>query len=237
MESRVGTPRTVLVGCPVRRRAWVLPTYLAHVDALEAPPGVRVLCHFVVQPDGDSTEEIVASWCAVRPWASWGRVTGAPAGWCRDAGASRYDYHWLAAVRNVLADQALAAGADLLSVDSDILLGRDHLVRLDRARLPIVAGVVSNSPDRALVAGMRNYEAASPRLDRAALAGLAPVVWTGACVLIRREVLAAGVRWAFDPRGEDVAFCARARALGFPPYVNGGIRPLHVMRPADLPRP
>lgn len=223
--------RPILVGCPVRERAWILPRYLAHLEALgRLRPEVRY--HFVVQPSADRTEEIIASWCAVRPEASWGRATGAPAGWRREAGPDRYNYAWLAAMRNVLAEQAVLAGADLLSIDSDVLAPPALLSRLD-GRLDVCAALLSNTPGLPagdpMAAPNGEPENALPEAWRAMLSGPVRVRWTGACCRYRREVLLAGVRWHAHPRGEDVAFCTAARVAGFSCFLDGSVRVEHVM--------
>jgi len=221
--------RPLLVGCPVRERAWILPRYLGCLGALLRPAG-GLQFHFVVQPSQDATEAIIASWCGIRPNASWGRVTGAPGGWARGA----YDYAWLACVRNLLADQALAAGADLLSIDSDILVPPGLAVGLDANHLPVVAAVISNRVGKAVdetdAINARPFEDGQHAAGiRACKAGLHQVEWTGACCLYRHEVLAAGARWAWHREGEDVAMCASARALGVRCYVDGRIRADHYM--------
>lgn len=226
--------RTIVVGCPVRERAWILPRYLEALGRLVAPAGRQLLFHFVVQPSRDRTEEIIAAWCAARPNASWGEVRGAPAGWRRDAGPGRYNIAWLAAVRNVLADQALRAGADLLSVDSDVIVPPDLLIRLEALGQDIAAALISNTPGAA-VGGPQAAVNARPLVDTPAawagmLAGLSRAEWTGACCLYRHEVFAAGVRWGPHPSGEDVAFCRQALWKGFGCWVDGRIRAEHVMQ-------
>lgn len=230
--------RPVLVGCPVRERAWILPDYLARLSALETWETLGSLdrrspvrFHFVVQPSADRTEEIIADWCAGRPNASWGRVTGAPAGWRRDAGASRYSIPWLAAIRNVLAERALAAGCDLLSVDSDVL-APSHVLRVlsSRAR-PVCAALLSNTPG--LPAGDPGAAPNGETVDGdrlGAVLGPVRVRWTGACCLYAREVLASGVRWGPHARGEDVEFCRRAWSAGWSCWLDTSLRAEHVMQ-------
>lgn len=232
--------RTIVVGCPVRQRAWILPHYLSALDLLIAPPDAEVLAHLVVQPGTDATEDIVRTWCATREWASWGRVTGAPAGLSRDAGAGHYDYAWLAGVRNVLATFAVGRGADLFSVDSDVLVSSWTLVRLDRRGLDVCAAAISNTAGvpvdhPACALNAQALPGADPSIAAAMRAGVCEVAMTGACCLYRARVLQAGVRWTAARGGEDFGFCAEARARGFRVYLDGSVRARHVMRPEDAP--
>lgn len=68
--------------------------------------------------------------------------------------------------------------------------------------------------------------------------GIYEVGGLGACTLISRKALEAGVRFAEIPnlsfRGEDRHFCVRAQALGFPLFVETHYPALHLYREADM---
>lgn len=229
----------VAAGCPVRRRAWILPAYLRALERLVVPAGVELRYHLVVQPGPDATQAIVSSWCAADPARrSWGLCTGAPAGWHRQAGPEHYDYAWLALLRNVLARQA--AGGWLLSVDSDVLASPSLLCRLlgpgDQLVGPgdVVGAPVSNTPgvelgDPRASGNWEDLPGAPPGLP----AARREVAWTGACALYGPRALAVG--WRAHPRGEDVGLCAALRRLGGRVYIEPAAAARHVMRPEDLP--
>lgn len=69
--------------------------------------------------------------------------------------------------------------------------------------------------------------------------GLYRVYGQGACTLVQREVLEAGVRFADVPGvrliGEDRHFCIRAAALGFDMWADTHMPPFHVYRDSQLP--
>lgn len=223
---------TITVGCPVRRRAWVLPTHLRALECLLAPPGCDLSYHFVVQPGPDDTERIVAAWCGQEPARrSWGLCTGAPVGWRRAAGPAHYDYRWLADLRNLLI-RAVPEGT-LFSCDSDVLPAPTALLRLWAGDGDVVGAPVSNSPGLSLgdprCAG--NWEPL-PGGRPGVPTRRTPVAWTGACALYRAHALAVG--WRAHPRGEDVGLCEALRAAGGTVYVEPLARARHVMRPQDL---
>lgn len=68
--------------------------------------------------------------------------------------------------------------------------------------------------------------------------GIYEVGGLGACTLISRKALEAGMRFAEIPnlsfRGEDRHFCVRAQALGFSLFVETQYPALHLYREADL---
>lgn len=77
-------------------------------------------------------------------------------------------------------------------------------------------------------------------LDRLAEPGLYQVGGLGACTLISRRALLAGVRYEelynLSFKGEDRHFCVRATALGFKLYVDTHAPALHLYRDEDLGR-
>ncbi len=70
--------------------------------------------------------------------------------------------------------------------------------------------------------------------------GLYQVGGLGACTLIKRKVLEAGVRFRsidnISLSGEDRFFCVRARAMGFGLYADTTYPPLHLYREEELSR-
>jgi hypothetical protein len=77
-------------------------------------------------------------------------------------------------------------------------------------------------------------------LNQLRVPGVYEVGGLGACTLIRRRALQAGVSFHTLPNislvGEDRHFCVRAVALGFKLYVDTHVPPLHIYRNDDLAR-
>ncbi|HEY3363540.1 MAG TPA: glycosyltransferase [Symbiobacteriaceae bacterium] len=238
----------VAVGCPVRNRAWILPRYLEALSRL-AYPGTQLRFGFIVNDSTDATEAIVRAWDR-RPHVDVINL-GYPS-WRREAG---YSLANLALLRNRFSEWALATGARyLFSVDSDILVPPDALGRLLAAQKPVVSMLVCNTPQDPPppLRGNRLKPEPPPRVrpprpaynilyrDAAGAAvhyhetypkdALFEVDVTGAAYLIDRQVFEAGVRYAYHPQGEDMAFCLAAKRQGFGVWCDSRITGAHIMR-------
>ncbi|MFO7273874.1 MAG: hypothetical protein DIU55_003270 [Bacillota bacterium] len=223
----------VLIGCPVRNRARVLPAYLSTLEALDYPPELLRFA-FVLNDSVDESEEILCAFAGRRPTALLRRDLGFPR-WQR----GYYSYENLALLRNLLIEEALRGGADyLFSVDSDVLPPPHTLRRLLAAGKPIIGARVPNDLHlpgehwrcnflRADARGRLRHPRAFPS------DALMPVDVVGAAVLIARAVLEAGCRYAPAPTGEDEGFCRQAMAAGFQPWVDTGLVCRHLMREGD----
>lgn len=222
----------VLIGCPVRNRAWALPAYLAAVQALDYPAD-RLRFAFVLNDSADESEAILTEFACARPTALLRRDLHFPR-WQR----GRYSFANLALLRNLLIDEALRSGADyLFSVDSDVLPPPNALRRLLAAERPLVGARVPNDLHlpgehwrcnflcRDGRGRLRHPRAFPPD-------ALVPVDVVGAAVLIARAVLESGCRYEPGPTGEDEGFCRQALAAGFQPWVDTGLVCQHLMQEA-----
>lgn len=225
----------VLIGCPVRNRARVLPAYLASLEALDYPPD-RLRFAFVLNDSVDASEAMLRAFARQRPTALLHRDLGFPR-WQR----GHYSYANLALLRNLLIEEALRSGADyLFSVDSDVLPPPHALRRLLDASRAIVGARVPNDLHLPGEHWRCNFLCAD---ERGRLRhprtfppdALLPVDVVGAAVLIARPVLEAGCRYAPAPTGEDEGFCRQAKAAGFQPWVDTGLVCRHMMREEDGP--
>lgn len=244
------SPRPFVVACcPAKNRAWSIGEWVRALVAQSTPPDVLYILINDEDYDRDTAlypPTIAAAHRAAAESATPivssvfntgldgdSRVTD------NSRGATRYIVSNLAAVRNALLTRVLRSypqATHIWSVDSDVLPHRDCLALLLDAHLPVVSAVVRNSPEPGVLnfwCDTRRDEVTNrPTPARSfggerelkALTYAAPqlVTMTGACTLIRRDVLdevdAAGqprVRYAYDPRGEDVAFSVAAQQCGF----------------------
>lgn len=215
----------VVVGCPTRHRGHLLPRWC---DAVRKGTVAAALLanddpHFVAQKD--------ALLC-VRPelygWLRFMRVTTGEPGWHRIA--PRYNMANLARLRNVLVDFVHAVDRDFThfwSCDSDVIPDAGCLEKLLALDVPVAAAVVENGNTawNFIIGDRRN--ASEPGALRAGEPFR--VAMTGACYLIRRDVLDAGVRYGDNPRGEDFEFCRSAREKGFDLWVVPGATTQHLM--------
>ncbi len=228
------TTPLVAIGCPVRNRAWVLPEYIAALDVIEYGPTQGI---FLVDNSEDETDQIL------RDFAAGGRavtVSVAPADDApghRRGEYGRNGYAHLANVRNLFLEMFLATDADyLLSVDSDVIVPPDilrHLLPLADDRT-VVGAAISNIAGRPLDGRTcGNFLVSQDGLlvhpPTYPLSGVLEVDVAGACCLIPRLVLEAGVRYGPHRQGEDIPFCAAAKERGCRILVTFDVRPEHRM--------
>lgn len=237
------TEPIVVAGCVAKNRAWALGSWY---DAMEAqtrrPDRVRVL----LNDCDDSSEQICYERGDDVTSDYWVLTTGDPG--CErvaTAEAPRYSIAHLAMLRNEFVDRTLERwpqATHLFSVDSDVIVDPDVLEKLLAADKAVIAATVCNSRDQPVWNFFVGSDDEGPRrtpMDQFGITGesvvqaknkIAEVTMTGACVLIRRDVLDAGVRYADHPRGEDVAWSMAATKAGFSLYVHPQARTSHVQR-------
>ncbi|PYE51419.1 hypothetical protein HUB98_05380 [Paenibacillus barcinonensis] len=202
----------VFIGSPVRNRAWVLERHLHSLHQ----QAVQKQFKYILNDSEDQTEIILQNHHI--PYVS--HDMGTAHGHLR----GQYSYAHLAKLRNRLLEEFLKSDCEyLFSVDTDIVIPPHSLQQLINNDKHICAMLIRNHPQikahNALIQGRH-----VPEFSK----GVIPVDWTGAVYLIKREVIAAGVRYAEHTSGEDAAFCEHARALGFDLFVDTGLRPVHV---------
>lgn len=113
-----------LVGCPVYKRAWILPTWFDHVEKAAAAAGVEPVYVFVVDERDEETIEVISRRDAA------GYVFNVKEQHEHD-GARRWNhdrYRWMVNLRNELLGVVRLVGPNLfLSLDSDMLLHPDAI--------------------------------------------------------------------------------------------------------------
>jgi glycosyltransferase involved in cell wall biosynthesis len=212
----------VLVGAPVRNRAWILQR---HIDAIKAQDIPFETC-YVVNDCTDETESILRrnGFRCVR--YDLGDVATA------DPTRNGYSYANLAELRNRLLDEFLASDCEyLFSVDTDIIIPPGTISRLMQHGVDIVSALIPNSPSMDAYNIMRHIGGGVYQHILDWTDGLMEVDATGAVYLIRRDVIEAGVRYGWHPQGEDLYFCREARRRGFRLWCDTSIRPVHVYGP------
>jgi hypothetical protein len=228
----MAAPR-VLIGCPVRNRAWILPAYLKALEALDHPED-QLQFAFILNDCTDASAEILRGF-AQQHDVRLRELNCGDDQWQR----GYYSYTKLARLRNRLLEELLATDAHyLFSVDSDVLVPPHALRRLIQHHKPIVAARVPNDGHlRRRKQGQCNFLRDSPEHGRAVHVtdfppdALIPVDITGAAVLINREVIEAGCRYHAGATGEDEGFCRHAKQLGYSIWVDTGIICRHCMVP------
>lgn len=225
-------PARVMVGCPVRNRAWVLPTYLAALTQMDHPAEAIEFC-FIINDCQDETPGILRDFARSCP----GPVRLVEEKHSRPGGYKRgyYSLSRLADLRNRLLGEFLNSSCThLFSVDSDIILPAFALRQLLADNCPVVSALVCNGhelDDPSLFNVLNQDDKGNYRHIREIPAGvLFPVDCTGAACLIAREVIEKyGVRYRSNKGAEDIGFCEEVRQRGLPIFCDSRIEGLHLM--------
>ena len=224
----------VMIGCPVRNRAWVLPAYLKHLHELQCDDYSVEYC-FIINDCTDETPQILHDFAAkqsrVVKLITADSTRAIKPGFVRGS----YNFSHLAWLRNILLKEFLKSDCTyLFSVDSDILVRSNALLTLLEDNCDIISALVCNghqlgdtnlynilqkSADGSLV-HIKDF----PR-DR-----VFAVDCTGAAYLIHRRVIAdLGVHYSAQWGAEDIGFCEIARQKGLKIYCDGRVECIHLM--------
>jgi hypothetical protein len=225
----------VMVGCPVRDRAWILPRYLECLEKLDRSQ-CQVQYAFIINNCSDLSPQILADFARRHPGIV--RLIEKNYDSPGSHGRGQYNFYRLAELRNLLLKAFLDSDCDyLFSLDSDILAPGGTLTQLLADNCDIVSALVCNGHEIGDPGIYNILEQVSdgsyihirdfPR-DR-----VFPVDCTGAAYLIKRAVIEAGVRYSSQRGGEDIAFCEVAASRGFNIFCDGRVECLHLMREGE----
>ena len=215
--------KKVLIAAPLRQDPKIFEEYQKGLDALIIPDGVIVDRYFVV----NDCDEVV-------PY-----IRGAEYDVVNNKNVMMYQDHlWtgelvsnMAVYRNMTIRKALEGGYDyLLSVDTDLVLEEHTLQQLMEDDKDCVAGLFwTNGWSNAWM-----YDQSAGMDPHWVTPGLYQVGMTGACILISRRVLEAGVDYSAIPNirkalwGEDRHFCINAACHGFTLWTDSHCPPEHL---------
>lgn len=218
----------ILIGAPVRNRAWILPEYLKSIEGLMYLKSL-ISCCFILNDCEDNSKEILQAWkeknknkyneikILERNFNNPNDYGEIGQGRSKRGLPSRkkYIYKTLAKLRNLLLQEASLSEVDyLFSIDSDILINPDVLTLLLSEQKDIIAALVHN--------GEVNYNFLPfSGGDRRVIPGrLFDAKVTGAVYIISRQVFSNPViQYTDHTKGEDCGFCESARDQGFKCWV------------------
>lgn len=226
---------TLVVGCPVKDRAWIIPTWFEHMHAACTATGLDPHVVFVGDPETDpyTFNAIVAEVVRHKLTVSYATVPGDGEPYTRDWTPERYDHMVL--LRNVLLQHVRELNPALFwSLDSDILpaesalesaislLGRFDAVGM---RCFMTSGADLSCPSF----GMIN-DGGLTRGDQPE--GHFPCDVIMASKLMTRKAYM--VDYVVHSQGEDVGWSIAARAAGCILGWDGRSGSKHVMSPSEL---
>lgn len=216
---------TIMIGSPIlRNRAWVLPRYLEAIFDLKYPKEDIHLAFFLNGEPQDRTQcilEIFQSryeneYKSIDIWNLNDNYV-----YVRDGNR---DYSHFAAIRNIWLQMRKENDTHVFSVDSDILVYPETLNRLLEVNQPIVSALICNSvekracPQYNIHRFSKHHDGIVPMIPEDVEGPIAKIDFTGACYLIKKEVLDDNVCYGFHSQGEDVIFCKKAEEKGYSRY-------------------
>lgn len=226
--------KRILITAPLRQDPRYFDEYRASVDKLIVPEGYEIKVFYVV----NNCEEIISH----LHYGDGYIVRDNPNEYIKTSG----DHVWqdenikkVAYFRNLTIQYALEQVYDYWwSIDTDIVLHPMTLKALLDADKDIVSEIFwSKDPGgyEWCNAWMRDrYSGTEPQFHTP---GLYQVGMTGACTLVKRKVLEAGVNYDFLPNltiwGEDRHFCIRAAAHRFEMWVDTHYPATHLFTEND----
>lgn len=233
----------VMIGCPVQNREEVIKYYLEHIGNLDYPKKKIILLFFVNNTD-DNTARIIKAFYRkhLEEYLDCLIFEDNKVYKGRQDGQHRMsrDFTLFSIVRNRFLDYAKNyQGWDyLFSVDSDVLVPPETLEKLLSRDKDIISALVYNGKawDKRTktynyrifrkdpITGREGYTFHTNIPDE-----IFPVDLTGACTLIRREVIEAGVKYKPFHRGEDLPFCISAKEKGFNIFLDPTIQTIHLL--------
>jgi glycosyltransferase involved in cell wall biosynthesis len=223
---------TVMIGAPIRNRAWILPQYLKHIYNLNYPKEQIILC-FIINDSTDESLSILKQFqcdhskeykAIMIIFRTLNQVEDA-----RVAHIRKQIYHSLAKLRNELLDIAKAMNVEyLFSIDSDILVPSDALTKLMNDDKDIVAAQIWNDVSKTFPNILLDDKHGSFRhYLKFPKKSLFRCDVTGAVYLLKKKVF--DTRYGYHNQGEDVAFCIDAKKKGFEIWADSNVYCDHLM--------
>lgn len=257
----------VLIGSPVRQRPRFLAEFLDSLQAQQCPDA-SLSFFFIDDNDSPTSRQLLRDFSGqnARVLIETRRddMASEPLAYER----TEYTHNWnealiwkVAAFKNDIIAHALQIDADYLFLfDSDLVLHPRTLAQLLNTQKDIVSEIfwtkwqadtpslpqVWVSDDYVLYERARGEclsqeqkdERQNAFLEKLRQPGLYPVGGLGACTLISKRAMQAGVHFGALPNfsfwGEDRHFCLRAVALGFELFVDTHCPAHHLYRESDL---
>lgn len=222
----------VLIGCPVRNRAWILPHYLEALKGLDYDEEDIEYC-FIVNDSTDDTLDILRDFRFKSK--SFVKIIICDLQGNTNHHRGYYSFFHLSILRNILLEEFLKSeAAYLLSVDSDIILPSHALKSLKAADCDIISALVCNGHEigdarvynilKRKPNGRYEYIRDFPTYE------IFEVDCTGAAYLIKREVVKKYlVRYSASRGSEDIGFCEDAKAKGRRIWCNPTVIGRHEM--------
>lgn len=228
----------IMIGAPIQNREEIMNDYLNHIYTLNYPKD-RIKLAFFINNSTDKTYELVKEFTDLHSHEYNETIVWKKKvlkGKLDDQTRFRRDFVLFSIVRNTFLKRILRTDFDYLySIDSDILVPPDSLTLLLGHDKDIISALIENGEFK----GDMYYNVYQQKAEDVYHVFLTDwlnqqtepfeVDVTGACYLINRKVLDAGVKYSYYHQGEDGGFCRSAQDKGFKLYCDPTIRPVHLL--------
>lgn len=248
----------IRVGTAIRKSPDILRAYLKHLHDQRIPPGCRIEYHFILDTDDQESKALIHEFVK-----DHGGLVEEAEGTPQDDFSDDHPitHQWtgqamarVGQLKNRILQKALQDAAEAVwFVDADLLCDSGTLRSLWFANKPVVSAVfwtrwTPDSPALPQVWLRHPYELSGRGYpDEAAFRRqlmtreLTEVWGGGACVLIRRQVLEAGITYDYVPgielvgvmAGEDRHFCIRCELQHIKMYADPWPHIAHIYHPSD----
>lgn len=220
----------IVVGCPVYKRAWVLPRWFDHVEKAFEVAGFTPTYAFVVDDRDEETIEVISN-------HHGGGFVFSVQEKVEHSGERTWNpqrFIWMAELRNeLLGIVRLAQPPYFLSVDSDILLHEQALVNLletiehcdavgGKTYLSETGNTVPNWANLSKSGGLKRYESSEVMAVQILMA------------LKLMTPAAYAVDYSGHEQGEDIGWSLACRSKGLKFLWDGRVASKHIMRPDML---
>ena len=213
----------VLITAPLKQERKIFKEFQNSLDALVIPDGVTVDRFYVVNDCDKVIPDIRGEYTVINTGDLYQKTVNDHV-WTQD------NLNKMPQLRNATIQRALDGGYDYwFSVDTDLVLHPLTLKTLLEANKDIISEVFwTQAPNGKWWCNGWMYDQADAagRLDEWRTPGRYKVGMTGACTLVKRRVLEAGVSYDAIPNirralwGEDRWFCIRAAVLGYEMWLD-----------------
>ena len=234
--------KKILLCAPVHEKKHIFVEYLKALRKLEVPNGYKLDKMFVLHNCEHLTSLLAQDEGVV--------INNNKSKYTKD----EQTHHWkqnnfndVVAMKNMLIQIALQQNYDyIFYVDSDLILHEKTLIDLLEADKDMISEIfwtkwLNDGKEQEMPNAWHfdHYSFIQEELDKLrSVKGYHRVGMTGACTLIKRKVLKAGVNWNMIPnlsitQWEDRAFCIKATVAGFEIWTSNNYPAIHLYRESE----
>lgn len=227
--------QTILLGCPVHNRGWILPLYLKHVYEINYPRRYIALC-FIVNDSYDDSMKLLREFKDEHALEYKDIILkelnfSMPMD-IRQNRVEKKIYRRIADVRNAFLG-CISDEDYVFSIDSDIMADENSMIRLLSHNKDIISALVFNDPDHHYPNILNVKNGKIEHYFNFPCNSLFQVDITGAAYLIKSEICKK-VKYEYHILGEDVPFCLKAKTMGYELWCDSSVKCRHIMYPYML---